>query len=161
MIMGNALPEILEAPKDRPAITVLTVGISQEDYIFLVWIFRHSNWRLRRAYTGSEAMRFLHGHRVGVVLAPGDLPDAVWDDLLDRLRGLFAPPVLVAINSETDPDTWARALHHGAYDVLCRPFNHGEVVQVISSAWLHWKEQTDRGLRVDGLRLLKKNELRR
>jgi FixJ family two-component response regulator len=35
-------------------------------------------------------------------------------------------------------------MNGGGYDVLEKPFNHSELVRVVSLAWLAWKDQCQR-----------------
>jgi FixJ family two-component response regulator len=127
------------AEGDR-VVPVLAVGLGDDDHSSLKWVFAHSNWRLHRTRDSNSTMRFLNDHRIGVVLAPADLQDGTWHNLLDRMRRLPAPPLLIVVTEDTDTEFWAEALNRGAYDVLCKPFDRAEVISVVSLTWLHWKD---------------------
>ncbi len=71
-----------------------------------------------------------------VVLCDDMLP---WRELLDGpIQKLCAPPLLIVSSRLADERLWAEALNLGAYDVLAKPFDQGEVIRVIESAWLRW-----------------------
>lgn len=138
----NALGDNLDAVPERPVLGVLAVGITDEDYTALTSIFRHSNWRLFRARTGSEAVRLLRGYDIGVALVPGTVHEAAWRELVGPFDGVAKSPLVIAIIEPSDSHSWAVALNRGVYDVLCRPLSSSEAVHVLSLAWLHWNEQT-------------------
>jgi DNA-binding response OmpR family regulator len=64
-----------------------------------------------------------------------------WTQLLDEIRLLAIPPILVVTCRVADDHLWAEGLNIGAYDVLAKPLDRTEVTRVLSSAWLHWQRQ--------------------
>jgi DNA-binding response OmpR family regulator len=64
-----------------------------------------------------------------------------WTQLLDEIRLLSIPPLLIVTSRVADDYVWAEALNRGAYDVLARPFDRTEVTRILSSAWLHWQQR--------------------
>jgi DNA-binding response OmpR family regulator len=44
-----------------------------------------------------------------------------------------------------DECLWAEVLNLGGYDVLAKPFNSNEFIQVVSTAWRRWKSEWNRG----------------
>ena len=135
------LPEI--SPADK-TVAVLAVSPLDEDHACLRSIFSHSNWRIFQARNCSEALKFLKGHPMGVVVCERDLKDGNWKKLLESLTRLPIPPLLVVTSRNADDTLWAEVLNLGAYDVLSKPFDRAEVTRIISLAWLHWKEEATR-----------------
>jgi len=135
------IPEL--SPADR-TVAVLAVSPRAEDHTCLYGIFSHSNWRIATVSTREEAVQFLRTNRMAVVLCESRLPDGTWKDMLEALRLLPIPPLLVVASSEADDNLWAEVLNLGAYDVLSKPFDRAEVTRIISLAWLHWKDQLAR-----------------
>lgn len=70
-----------------------------------------------------------------------DLPDASWTDLLEQAAALPEPPYIIVTSRHADDRLWAEALNLGAYDVLAKPFDAGEVIRIVSLAWLHRREK--------------------
>ncbi len=135
------LPEI--SPTDN-TVAVLAVSPLDEDHACLRSIFSHSNWRIFQAHNCKEAIKFLNGHPMGVLVCERDLPDGNWKKLLESLTGLPLPPLLVVTSRNADDTLWTEVLNRGAYDVLSKPFDRAEVTRIISLAWLHWKEEATR-----------------
>lgn len=132
------LPEL--SPADR-TVAVLAVSPYIEDHRCLYGIFNHSNWRIAVVRTRQEAIQYLQANQMSVLICESRLPDGIWKDMLEELRRLPIPPLLVVASSEADDNLWAEVLNLGAYDVLSKPFDRAEVTRIISLAWLHWKDQ--------------------
>jgi DNA-binding NtrC family response regulator len=80
----------------------------------------------------------LRSHRFAVVLCECNLQPGTWQELLDLLVRLPDPPFLIVTSRVADERLWAEALNLGAYDVLAKPFDHTEVMRVLSMACTHW-----------------------
>lgn len=120
-------------------VTVLAVSEHEDDHSALRNIFSHSKWRLRSAQTWSEARASLLVNAASVIVCDHRLPDATWRDVLDYIADLPDKPVLIVSSRTADDQLWGEVLNLGAYDLLLKPFDHQEVVRVISLAWLSWK----------------------
>jgi len=69
------------------------------------------------------------------------LPAGTWVDPLERISA-FSDRVFQIVTSRlADKLQWAEALNRGAYDVLRRPFEAGEVIRVLNMASLRWMLQ--------------------
>ena len=64
-----------------------------------------------------------------------------WKDVLEAMRALPVPPLVIVISRESDDHLWAEALNLGAYDVLAKPLDDTEIVRVLSLA-LHHEQET-------------------
>ncbi len=139
--MRNVNYAYSDTAREARAVEVLAVGIADQDYVSLEWILASARWRLARARSSQEAIRFLRHDPVGVVVVPEELPAPTWRELVGRLPDLSSPPHLAMITNGRDVESWAGALNRGADCVIGRPLETAEVTHVIGLAWLLWSEQ--------------------
>ena len=104
-----------------------------------------SNWTLYVARDAAEAKQVLRQTSVPVILCESELPDGNWKDLLAAAAGIQSPPLLIVTSRLADEYLWAEVLNLGGYDVLAKPFNSVEFIQVMSMAWRRWKSEWKRG----------------
>lgn len=126
------------------AVWVLLVSPSDSDHRSFERIFSHTKWSLSHASGCRDALRALQNAPIPVVVCEATLPDGTWRDLLRALRARPTPPLLIVTSDFSDTSLWAEVLNLGAYDFLAKPFKQTEVIEIISLAWLYWKEQTRR-----------------
>ncbi|MFB3827362.1 MAG: response regulator [Bryobacteraceae bacterium] len=127
---------------------MLSVSSSQADQLSLGHLFRHTKWTLLEAGSCSDALHLIRSFPVPVVICDSTLPDGEWRDLLDQaVLSTSVPPLLIVASRLADDRLWAEVMDAGGYDVLEKPFNHSEVVRVVSLAWLQWKNQLRAGKR--------------
>jgi len=126
------------------AVWVLLVSPSDSDHRSFERIFSHTKWALSHASSCREALAALQQAFVPVVVCEARLPDGTWQDLLEAFQARPIPPLMIVTSDFADTALWAEALNLGAYDFLAKPFNQSEVIQIISLAWLFWKEQSRR-----------------
>jgi DNA-binding NtrC family response regulator len=119
-------------------ISILAVSPSDEDHRSLRAILQHSNWTLNTAGTIQEALRFMEGNIVPVIVCARDLPDGSWEDLLDAFAPEAHPPNVVVTSDCADGSLWASVLNRGGYDVLLKPLVPEEVFALLSLAWRTW-----------------------
>ena len=129
-------------------INILWLNSAAEDWQSLWTIFeRHERdlcpgmeWSLIAGSTWASAEKVMGEEAIPVVMCESEPePQAGgWRELLDLIRELPNPPVLIVTSRLADDRLWAEALNLGAYDVLAEPFNEAEVVRTVSRAWDHW-----------------------
>jgi DNA-binding response OmpR family regulator len=107
-------------------------------------VFRECGWRLFEAPDRRRATQCLLRHSVHVVIVTKDVPDGNWQEMLDHLRRLARPPLLIVTSRIADEHLWAEVLNIGGYDVLAQPFERDELVRVIASARRHFDYQPKR-----------------
>ncbi len=129
-------------------VTVLSVSQHADDHATLRNIFSHSKWQYRSAWAWSEARASMIVSAPSVVICDRVLPDATWRDVLDYLHTLEDEPVLIVTSRTADDQLWGEVLNLGAYDLLLKPFEHQEVVRVVSLAWLNWKNKCEQARRL-------------
>lgn len=145
-------PPVIARVADMPAgrlqpdkvVTVLCVSGSEADHQSLSHLFQSTKWTLLQCRSRAEAMELLRTRPVPVVICDCALPDGRWKDFLDEFASFPQPPVLIVTSRLADDRLWADVMDSGGYDVLEKPFNHSELVRVVSLAWLAWKDQRHR-----------------
>ena len=60
-------------------------------------------------------------------------------DWLEYLESLPNPPLLIVTSRLADERLWAEVLNLGAWDVLAKPFDDGEVLRTVQSTLLHYQ----------------------
>jgi DNA-binding NtrC family response regulator len=141
MQTGNASNH---APPPDDRMLVLCVSPFEADHVFFEHAFRHSNWRVHAVRSSREAVAWLSGRQIPVVLCEESLPDATWKDMLADVASMPDSPVLIVTSRLADDALWAEVLNLGAYDLLMKPFDATEVFRVVSLAWRHWKSNWER-----------------
>jgi DNA-binding response OmpR family regulator len=136
----NAVP----AP-DEP-VPVLLVNFSADDEAALCEILAHPNWELHGRANGKQALAFLTGRRVPVVMVERDREGGAWKDLLNAVQEHLFPPNLIVCSHLADDWLWADVLSMGA-DVLVEPFDDEEVMRVAYMAWQSWKRRCSEQVR--------------
>jgi DNA-binding response OmpR family regulator len=122
-------------------IALLSVSPIQHDHDTLASLLGSDQWRVHNVLSLRSASVFLRAHIVPSVICENDLSPGSWTQLLDEIRPLPIPPLLIVTSRVADDYLWAEALNLGAYDVLAKPFDLREVTRTLSSAWLHWQQQ--------------------
>ncbi len=103
-------------------------------------ILGHSRWNLVRAENLSAAQPALERPEPRVVVCEATLEDGTWRDVLRRALSLPLPPPVVVTAKHADDHLWMDVLNSGGYNVLGRPFQEQEVFRILSTAWLHHRE---------------------
>lgn len=139
----------VSAANHTGAVTLLSVGLIEEDHAFLEGILKCSQcdlrptckWQLNACPTLASALAALRKVRVPVVVCESDLQPGTWKEVLEELRTLPDPPLLIVTSRIADERLWAEALNLGAYDVLAQPFDGAEIARIVSMAWLRWNDR--------------------
>jgi DNA-binding response OmpR family regulator len=126
------------------SVSALLVGGYEDERSLLREVFRECGWRLFEAPDRRRATQCLRRHPVQVVIAKSDMPDGSWQEMLDHLRCLVRPPLLIVTSRTADEHLWAEVLNLGGYDVLAEPFERDEMVRVVASARRHFDYQLKR-----------------
>jgi len=130
--------------KNFNRITVLSAGSNDEDSVRLSTILALIEaeggplaWNLEKCPSLASALGILRKSNVPIILCERDIEGGSWKDMLEYVSGLPDPPCLIVTSRLADEHLWSEALNLGAYDVLSKPFEAGEVIRVLQSAWLH------------------------
>ena len=126
------------------SVSALFVGGYEEERWLVQEVFRECGWQFFEAPDRRRATECLKRHRIQVVIVKSDMPDWSWQEVLNHLRGLAHPPLLIVTSRTADEYLWAEVLNIGGWDVLSQPFERDEVVRVVASARRHFDRQPAR-----------------
>jgi DNA-binding response OmpR family regulator len=115
-------------------LSALLVGDYQDDRLLVRDVFKQLGWRLFEARDRKRAMLCLESNPVHVVIAKSDVPNWSWRGVLNDLRRLTKPPLLIVTSRTADESLWAEVLNIGGYDVMALPFERYEMERVVASA---------------------------
>ena len=116
---------------------------SREDCSSLERILDGDNWHVHIELSFREAEAALLARPFGVVISPAGFDDGHrWTDVLNCVRGMPIPPVLIVADRLADESLWAHVLNLGAYDLLATPFEREEVLRVLENALIAGGETT-------------------
>ncbi|MEO8658947.1 MAG: response regulator [Bryobacteraceae bacterium] len=124
-------------------VTVLFASPLAEDHHSIQAVFNHTKWELHKSNSLASALPVIRRGDIGVVICDADLHPGTWIDMLEGLKPMRVAPTLVVTSRLADERLWAEALNLGAYDVLAKPFEPGELVRSVSSAWLNWSHRQE------------------
>jgi DNA-binding response OmpR family regulator len=123
-------------------IPVLAVTPNNEDDAALDLMLPRPKWALEKAHSLAAAIAKLQKRNaIRLILCESELAPDSWRQMLEYLKHMDEPPLLIVTSRQADEQLWAEALNLGAYDVLAKPFNTSEVTRILSLAWLHWRNQ--------------------
>lgn len=109
-------------------------------------------YAVERADNGVEGLRLARSRTPDAVLLDLGLPDIGGQEVVERLRGFSAIPVIVLSARDSEPDKIS-ALDAGADDYVVKPFSVGELMARIRVAMRHRRlqEGVEDIIRFDGL----------
>lgn len=103
---------------------------SDEDARIAARTLTDLGYYVRRVQSYREAIREMNKCRFTLVLTDVHLGDGSWKDLLSQTAEMVDPPRLMLLAGGVDPALCAEAVNLGAYDVLARPLDGGELRRV-------------------------------
>jgi DNA-binding NtrC family response regulator len=111
--------------------TLLVVGLSAEDRLFLRRVLSPRGWEIGEVHGCVQVFEQLRDRRYHAVLSECFLIDGDWEDVLaDLMLFTTAPPLIVA-SRHANHRLWAEILSSGVYDLLTLPFDESELVRVL------------------------------
>ena len=123
--------------------TLLIVGLSAEDRLFLRRVLSPRGWEISEVHGCVQVFEKLRNRRYDAVLSECFLIDGDWeDDLADLV--LFSPaPPLIVVSRHAGHRLWAEVLSSGGYDLLKAPLDENELVRVLElTAERHARQDT-------------------
>lgn len=132
----------------RPDVPVLFVSDEREDYEYLKQLFADrrwgrytgARWTLHSSTSVAAALSVLEKSQIPIILSECDLGSDTWREMLGALTQFPEPPLLIVVSRLDDDGLWSEALNVGAYDVVAKPFAAAEVMRIVHTAWLDWKD---------------------
>ncbi len=122
------------------AARVLVVDDEPQIHRFLRPALEAAGYTVERADTAAEGLRLAASRAPDAVLLDLGLPDLDGQEVLARLRGFSAVPVIVLSARDREADKIA-ALDGGADDYVEKPFGVGELLARIRTALRHRRAQ--------------------
>lgn len=114
--------------------SLMIVLATEEDRHSVEAIAAPCRWKLYRAGSCEEAVRFARHTHPRVLLCDEELPDGNWRRIWKALSIGPDPPLLVVASRNADERLWSQVLNSGAYDLLAKPFRTEEVVWTLHCA---------------------------
>lgn len=121
----------------RTTISLLSISPIDDGHDALEELLDQSIWRVHTAVSLSSAVLHMRRSVVAVVVCDADLLHETWREMVGHLKQLPRPPCLIVTSRLADDGLWTEALNLGVYDVLAKPFNPGELLRCLISAWWH------------------------
>ena len=127
-------PLILVVEDDTAVRNLITTTLKAHDYRYLT------------AVNGESAVLEASSHNPDVILLDLGLPDIDGSEVLERVRGFSAVPVIV-ISARTQEAEKVQALDQGADDYITKPFGSEELLARIRTALRHSAQVASSGPR--------------
>jgi len=113
---------------------VLIVEDDPEMRRLLAEFLRGEGFLVDQAADGAEALRRVRQGSFGSVVLDKNLPDGSGLEILRRLRVLIPDTPVILITAFGDARTHEEAFTGGAYDLLLKPFNLDDLLDVLRKA---------------------------
>ena len=121
---------------------ILVIDDEPQMHRFLRPALEAAGYAVERADTAAEGLRLAASRAPDALLLDLGLPDLDGQQVLERLRGFSAVPVIVLSARDREADKIA-ALDGGADDYVEKPFGVGELLARIRTALRHRRVQDD------------------
>ena len=131
-------PLLEDRPHTPPRIDILAVCGTAWDRYLLQAIVAETNWSLRCVNSVAAAKRLLLERPVPVVLSASELEDGTWQDVVRLVRALPEDGRIIVFTVEADEHLWQQILDAGADDVLTKPFDASDCLEVVCLAYHSW-----------------------
>jgi len=125
---------------------LLVVSSFEEVHTHMGRVFAGSHWILHGVRTRAGATVLVRENSPHVVVCERDLPDGNWKEILDELRLLPNPPILIVISQVADESLWVEVLDLGGFDLLAKPLAEKEIWRVVDSAKRHWNGKREQAI---------------
>jgi DNA-binding NtrC family response regulator len=129
---------------NEDAIRILVVDDDPEMRRLLAEFLRGEGFRVDLAANGQEALRQLCEEIFDHVVLDKNLPGESGLEMLPLLRALAPGTPVTLITAFGDSRTHEQAFTRGAYEVLLKPFNLDDLVEVLRKAQQYVKEDRPR-----------------
>lgn len=111
--------------------TLLVVGLSAEDRLFLRRVLSPHGWEISEVQGCVQVFEQMRDRCYHAVLSECFLIDGDWEDVLADLMMFTAAPPLIVASRHPSHRLWAETLSLGVFDLLTVPFDEGELVRVM------------------------------
>ena len=114
--------------------TILIVDDDASNLASLVKIFERLGLRVLPATSGREALDFLRGTPVEVILTDLMMPHMSGVDLLKNTKGIAPDTEVIMMTAYGTIERAVEAMREGAYDFVTKPFRRAEIERVVKRA---------------------------
>jgi DNA-binding NtrC family response regulator len=135
VVCGIHRSESMTEGDKRGCAQILSVSPYVSDHKILYEILNGSHWKLATVWSWLEAFEHLGKHSYLAVFCEYSWADGTWRDLLQRVSGGRKLPIVVVMSRAADEGLWAKVIELGAYDLLAKPLNVRDVLDVLTSAY--------------------------
>jgi putative nucleotidyltransferase with HDIG domain len=126
-----------------PAVSPRILVVDDEDALLRMMDVMLRRMRLvcQTAASLTDARALLAESRYDIVLLDLSLPDGKGTILLDQLRAMPVPPVVVIITGQRELATAISVIRGGAFDFIPKPFSVEEFQERIERAVIEWRSR--------------------
>lgn len=108
-------------------INILVVEDDLDINTLLCNILSKEGYKVRGAYSGTEAKMCIEQYNYDLLLLDLMLPGATGEELIEEIRKIKVMPIIV-ISAKTSQEDKIKVLKMGADDFICKPFDINEVL---------------------------------
>lgn len=90
--------------------------------------------RVFEAENGLKALEIIKSEKIDIIFSDVRMPEMDGISLLREMRELGDDSVFVLVTAFSDKDIATSALHHGAYDIIEKPFKMNELCATLERA---------------------------
>ena len=106
-----------------------------------------SSCKLMEARDGKSAVELVASGRPDLVLLDYHLPDMSGDEVLEKMRKMAPPPVVIIMTGDDTVETAGKSLAAGAYAHITKPFEAKQMLELVTKGLeFAEKEKAKRGL---------------
>ena len=97
-------------------------------------LFLLDNYGVATAQSGIQAIKMIHQIQFDIILMDYVLPDITGSKLMNRIRECAPESALIVMTGDASVDKVIKALRHGVFDFLQKPFDYDELKEKVRSA---------------------------
>jgi diguanylate cyclase (GGDEF)-like protein/PAS domain S-box-containing protein len=139
LLLGNGRPGPLEAGPPR----LLLVDDEPLMLHSTLRLLDGRGYLIHTASTGQEAMAHLGQTGFDLLLLDLHLPDVYGYEVLDHAVGRGLEICTIVVSGDSDIDAAIRALKHGAYGFVRKPYQPDELLRTVQNALSHLQTQRE------------------
>jgi DNA-binding response OmpR family regulator len=128
-------------PKKRQENPKKTLIVTLAGLPELQSILEAMDWTVHAVSNLREALLFLCGDRVPIIITETKFPNGDWKDILSYTSEMTSVPTVVVTSHLTDEQLHAEAIILGASAVLTQPFRREEVAYAFDAALRRLRQQ--------------------
>ncbi len=126
------------------SIKVLLVDDEEQFVDVLAQRLETRGFQVSAAFNGDEAITFVDGHDVDVVILDVQMPGRDGIETLQEIKRVRPITEVIMLTGHATVETAIQGMKLGAYDYLMKPTDTAELVEKITKAQKRKKDQEDR-----------------